>query len=275
LIASVIPSTDDRSHSQPTNRDYISFSAINAYRRCPLSYFFRYVVGLPEETLSSNLVFGAAVHRAVEHHFCELLAGSPPPTLDRLLDEYQAEWASREPGHVRYGKDESTDSLNALASRMLAKFQQSEVAQPLGTILAVEERLRGPIIPGLPDLLGIVDLIVESAEELKVIDWKTSRARWSQDQIEDSTEQLLLYSQSISDFAPGKRIRIEFAVLTKTKEVSIDRHSTVALPTQIERTKRMVERVWRAIEAEHFYPVPSPMNCAGCPFREPCRRWPG
>lgn len=275
MIASITPATDGRSRSPPTDRDYISFSAINAYRRCPLSYFFRYVAGLPEETLSSNLVFGAAVHRAVEHHFRELLAGSPPPTLDRLLDEYQAEWTSREASRVRYRKDESAESLNALASKMLAKFRQNDVANPSGAILAVEERLRGPIIPGMPDLLGIVDLIVESAEELKVIDWKTSQARWSQDQIEDSTEQLLLYSQLISDFAPGKRVRIEFAVLTKTKEVSIDRHSRVALPTQVERTKRMVERVWRAIEAEHFYPVPSPMNCAGCPFREPCRRWPG
>jgi CRISPR/Cas system-associated exonuclease Cas4 (RecB family) len=84
----------------------------------------------------------------------------------------------------------------------------------------------------------------------------------------------LLYSQLVSDFAPGKRVRIEFAVLTKTKEVSIDRHSTLALPRQVERSKRVVERIWKAIEAEHYYPAPSSMNCAGCPFRRPCREWP-
>lgn len=273
IVATLFPQAS--AVESPAERDYLSFSAINAYRRCPLSYYFKYLAGLPEEVVSANLVFGAAVHRAVEHHFRELLAGGPAPTLERLVTEYQAEWIARDPGLIRFGKDDSLDSLLALATRMLIKFQHSDLAQPAGTILAVEERLRGEIIHGLPDLLGVIDLIVESTQELTVIDWKTSRSRWSQDQIEVSAEQLLLYSALVSDFAPGKRVRIEFAVLTKTKEVSIDRHSTIALPGQVERTKRMVERVWRAIEAEHFYPAPSPINCAGCPFREPCRKWPG
>jgi CRISPR/Cas system-associated exonuclease Cas4 (RecB family) len=64
-------------------------------------------------------------------------------------------------------------------------------------------------------------------------------------------------------------------VLTKTKEVQIDQHSTSADPLRVDRTKRIVERVWRAIEAEHFYPAPSQMNCGGCPFRDPCQKWCG
>ncbi len=64
-------------------------------------------------------------------------------------------------------------------------------------------------------------------------------------------------------------------VLTKTKETAIDRHSMPVEAVRLDRTKRLVARVWRAIEAEHFYPAPSPMACGGCPFREPCRKWPG
>ena len=57
-------------------RDYISYSAVTTYQACPLRYYFRYVAGLPERTVSSSLVFGSAVHRAVELHFNELLPGT-------------------------------------------------------------------------------------------------------------------------------------------------------------------------------------------------------
>lgn len=69
-------------------------------------------------------------------------------------------------------------------------------------------------------------------------------------------------------------MRLEFAVLTKTKETSIDRHSSPADPLRVARVKRVVERVWRSIEAGYFYPAPSQMNCGGCPFRDACRKWP-
>jgi CRISPR/Cas system-associated exonuclease Cas4 (RecB family) len=255
-------------------RDYISFSAIRSYQTCPLRYFFKYVAGLPEDTVSSSLIFGSAIHRAVEHHFRCLLEGQEPPNAKELLAEYRIGWKDRT-NLVRFGKDEDVNTLDTLADRMLKAFATSDLAKPAGTIVAVEETLRGPIIPGLPDVLGRVDLILETAEELVISDWKTSRAKYSEDQVQDSTEQLLLYSELARDFAPGKKVRLEFAVLTKTKETSIERHSAMADPLRVDRTKRIVERVFRSIEAGHFYPAPSMMNCPGCPFKDPCRKWPG
>ena len=258
-----------------TARDYLSFSAIRTYQSCPLRYFFRYIAGLPEESVSASLVFGAAVHRAVEHHFRELLAGNEAPTLIELLEAYRMEWRERDGSRVHFAKDDSEASLEKVGERILMAFREHAVATPNGTILAVEETLRGAVIPGLPDIFGKVDLIVETPSELQISDWKTSRSRWTAEQVEEAAEQLLLYSELASDFAPGKSIRIEFAVLTKTKEVSIERYSSLVDPQRVNRIKRVIERVWQAIEAEHFYPAPSPMNCGGCPFREPCRKWPG
>jgi RecB family exonuclease len=256
------------------DRDYVSFSAIRTYQTCPLQYFFRYIAGLPKETISASLMFGSAIHRAVEHHFRRLLEGQPAPSVEELLAEYREGWKDHT-APIRFGKDEQASSFDALSERMLQAFAASELARPAGRILAVEETLRGPVISGLPDLLGRVDLIVEEPEELVISDWKTARARYSQDQAEDSAEQLLLYAELAQDFAPQKRVRLEFAVLTKTKEIVIDRHAAAADPLRIDRTKRIVERVWRSIEAEHFYPAPSQMNCPGCPYRDACRKWPG
>jgi putative RecB family exonuclease len=257
------------------NRDYISFSAIRTYQTCPLRYYFKYVAGLPEESVAATLVFGSAIHRAIEHHFHALMAGQEAPSILALLSAYDADWQDRDVIPIRFGKDETREGLRAMAQRMLEAFSASCFSRPSGRILAVEQPLRGMIVTGVPDLLGRIDLILERPAELVVLDWKTARAKWSAEQADEAAEQLLLYGELARDLAPGKRLRIEFAVLTKTKEAAIDRHSCLPNPRRTERTKRVVERVWRAIAAGNFYPAPSPMNCAGCPFRAPCTAWNG
>ncbi len=256
-------------------RDYISFSAIRTYQSCPLRYFFKYVAGLPERSTSASLVFGSALHRALEFHFREIMAGSEPPVVERLMAEYQEGWRERDGGFIRFGSSETRAGLDALADRMLTKFHGSEVAVPQGRILAIEETLRGCTIPGLPDLLARLDLIVEEPDALVINDWKTARSRWSAEQVEESAEQLLLYADLARELAPGKALRIQFAVLTKTKVVTIETHAMRVESRQLSRTKKMVERVWKAIEGEHFYPSPSPMNCPSCAYRDVCRAWCG
>lgn len=86
---------------------------------------------------------------------------------------------------------------------------------------------------------------------------------------------LLLYNELVKHWLPGKQLRLRFVVLTKTKEPVIDVHEPPAEPHRVDRTKWVVERVWRAIEAGAFYPAPSAMQCPGCLYREPCRAWQG
>jgi CRISPR/Cas system-associated exonuclease Cas4 (RecB family) len=116
---------------------------------------------------------------------------------------------------------------------------------------------------------------VDTGRELVIADWKTARSRWGQEQVEDASEQLLLYSELAADFAPGKPVSIEFVILTKTKDVAVDRHLLLVDRAQVSRTKKVVENVWRAVQSGNFYPAPSPMNCPTCPYREPCRSWSG
>lgn len=258
----------------PAERDYLSFSAIRTYQSCPLKYFFRYIAGLPEKMVSASLIFGSGIHRAIEGHFQEQLAGNESPTLDELMESYEQEWSERGDDVPLIDANERS-KLTDTAGRMLAEFQVHAMAWPEGKILAVEETLRGPVIPGLPDLLGRVDLIVEESDALVIHDWKTSRSRWNTDQVHDAAEQLLLYAELASDFAPGMQVKFAFSVLTKTKRINIDQHVLPVMPQQADRMKRVVERVWNAIDAQHFYPSPSPMGCTGCPYRVPCQAWPG
>jgi CRISPR/Cas system-associated exonuclease Cas4 (RecB family) len=258
-----------------TGRSYVSYSALATYQRCPLRYYFRYIAGLPEETVSASLVFGGAIHAALEHHFRTLGAGRPAPSIDDLVDAYQGAWRDRSHGLIPDGKEEDTATLADLARRMLTTFRASDLARPAGTILAVEDEIHGPLIPDVPDLLARVDLLVESGDELTITDFKTARSRWSTDQVEEAAEQLLLYANLVGKSMPAKTLRLDFAVITKTKSPVVERHPVEPSVERLARTRHIVKRVWRAIESGNFYPAPSPLNCPGCPFREPCRAWEG
>ena len=258
-----------------TGRDYVSWSALSTFRTCPLKYRFRYIDGLPEESVSSALVFGTGIHTAVEQHFQAALSGDPEPDLDALLFAYRSAWLPHDPDAIQFGSTETRSSLDALAARMLAAFLSSPAASVQGRVLGVEEEIRGMLVEGVPDLYGRVDLLTEDADRLIVTDIKTSRGKWSQEQVEDSGEQLLLYSHLASEIAPGKRIATRFLVLTKTKEPVIEEHVREVEPAAMKRTLAGVERVWRAIESGVFYPAPSTMNCASCGYRAACRAWAG
>lgn len=259
-----------------TGRSYLSYSAINTYRACPLRYRFRYLDGLPEASVSASLVFGSAIHRAAQLHFDRLLIGEPPPRSDEMLTAYHDAWRDQlEIAQVRFSKGDDAASLSSLAGRVLDAFCASPAAQPLGRILGVEEELRGAILPGIPDVLGRIDLLTETDDAVVITDVKTSRSRWSRNQAEEATEQLLLYSELVKPLVPGKRIRLRFIVLTKTKGPIVDIHDLPIEPQRVKRILRIVERVWRAIESDSFYPTPSPMQCTTCPYRGPCRKWPG
>ncbi len=161
--------------SHNSARDHISFSAISTYQRCSLRYFFKYIAGLPEETVSASFVFGRAIHNAIEFHFTELMAGNNPPDLDTLLAEFNAGWDEQPPEQIQYPKTDSRDSLARLADRMLQAFRASDVAQPRGRVIGIEEELRGKVVEGTPDVLARLDLLVQVADGLRVTDFKTAK----------------------------------------------------------------------------------------------------
>jgi hypothetical protein len=142
------------------SRDYISFSEIATYRGCPLRHHFRYVMGLPETTVSASLVFGRAIHQAVEHHFNELLAGNEPPTLDALLAEYDRAWSEVDTNQVTFGKDDDVERLGKPTS-YIALVVLVNVA--IGSLFVFSTPLR---IAGLIAPLGIYLWLKQSSSSM-------------------------------------------------------------------------------------------------------------
>jgi putative RecB family exonuclease len=258
-----------------TGRDYISWSAISTFRSCPLKYWFRYVAGLPEESVSSALVFGTGIHAAIEDFYRAELAGEAKPDVEQLMFAYRSAWLPHEPDKIQFGSSETRGSLDALAGKMLAAFLASPAASVQGRVLGVEEEIRGMLVEGVPDLYGRIDLVTEDSDSLVLTDFKTSRGKWSPDQADDASEQLVLYSKLAGELAPGKKLVTRFLVLTKSKEPVIEEHVREVEPEKMTRTLVSVERVWRAIESGVVYPAPSPVGCASCGYRAACEGWRG
>jgi putative RecB family exonuclease len=256
-------------------RDHLSYSAVRTYQSCPLKYRFRYVDGLPEACTSSSLVFGSAIHAAIEAFFQARLVDAPLPNLEALMEGYRQYWQANQSVPIQFGATDSLESCEQLAQRMLAKFLASDLAQPEGCIIGIEEELRGELVPGVPDLLGRADLILETDDHVVIQDFKTARSAWSLDQADESAEQLLLYGDLVRRLVPGKDLKLRFAIITKAKEPKVQVLEVAFDGARLDRTKQVFKTVWSAIKAGHFYPSPSPMTCTGCGYRSHCTAWRG
>lgn len=257
-----------------TGRTYLSWSAISTYLKCPLRYQYRYLDQLPEEFVSSNLIFGSAIHAAIEISFREQLTSGRLLGIDALMAAYHERWIAANLSEVQFGTNEDLAGLGRLAERMLTSFLDSAASKPTGSIIGIEEEFQAPLIDNCPDLFARLDLMIETEEFLTVTDFKTARSRWSLSEVNASEGQLLIYHELVRVLS-DKPVRLQFAVITKTKEPVIDVRTVDPNPQRIERIRRLIQNVWTGIQLQNFYPVPSAMNCPSCGYRDRCSRWNG
>jgi len=257
-----------------TGRPYLSWSQINSFRSCPRAFTFKYVEAVEPAFVSSNLLFGGAVHSALQHHFEQRLQGLES-TSDELVEAYRLAWHQRleEAGDVpvRYGQGEDAESLTGVAGKLLEAFTGSDLATPEGEVLAVEEKLSGELAEDLPPLFAIVDLITHNEGVLNVIDFKTSRSKWSAAKAREGAAQLQLYRSLVGDLAEGATaVKLSFGVLVKTKTPSIQQLAVEDGEQTPANLAEVLRPVWRAMILGIDYANPSTTGCSGCPYRHRC-----
>jgi hypothetical protein len=123
----------------------------------------------------------------------------------------------------------------------------------------------------LPPILGRLDLLVDEGDQLAILDFKTARAPWGGDQVDEHSGQLHLYHELLRPLTQGKPIRLEFVVLTRARVPKLARHDVSA--DRCGQTTRVVARAWDAMQSGEVQPKPSRRHCPTCPFRQPCGAW--
>jgi putative RecB family exonuclease len=259
-----------------TGRTYLSHTQISMMQACPRKFAFQYVEKAQRDFLPSSLLFGGAIHAAMEVHYRARLEGTEV-TRDMLFGAYQEAWTRirREAGEnipVRFKKGKDEVAVHALGARILATFLSSPLANPKGTILAVEEPMRVVLSDDLPDLLAVIDLVTQTDGALHIVDFKTSRSRWKEEKAQELSGQLLLYGAMVKMISTslGVPVKLHFAVLTKAKKPVVQLLPVAHEPQRIAALTASICQVWEAIQVGNFYPSPSPMHCTICPFKSRC-----
>ena len=250
-------------------RDYISPSQITCYLGCSLKYYFRYVEEIPGEFLSSALAFGKAVHSALsvwhESAMCET-----PITIETLLGVFRADFSAELVEEVRFGKNESVESMTELGKALLLEYAKTCRFEVEG----VEQSFRTPLLD--PDsgevlldkpLYGIYDLLTPDG----IVEFKTSRAAPNLD-LFDRHLQVSAYAYAYH-LERGKLPQIKLVSLLKQKKPRVEMTAVNRNEEDLKWFVRCAEAVVGGIEAGVFAPNPG-WQCSNCEYQTACKQWP-
>jgi len=252
---------------------HLSASQLRTYADCSLRWFLSR--HYRPECVCAGLVFGTAVHQALQIVHDAHLAGIKP-SIDVLLEAYDSTWARQETP-VEFGKDDA-GTLRDLATRMFQMILQD--LQP-GTVIAVEEPFECHLAEGLPPLVGYIDLIEirndpEHGERLHLVDWKTAARRPSGPEDMDP-DQLTFYALAAQRTGLLAQFHLpfvlEYRVLTKTRVPEI---ITVPIVPDHHDAMRLSEKAracWQGMSSQVCFPRPS-WQCSGCGYQTLCHEWP-
>lgn len=251
---------------------HTSYSRVSAYLRCGLAYKFKYLMGLEQEFQPAPLIFGVAIHRAVELFFRSKMTGKSAPTLNELYSTFQLAWEdqAKNSPEIRFKEGEDAHTQSDLAKRMLAAFLDY-TADRVFNVLAVEQRFSVALTPGMPPLVAFVDLIegLPNGGEICITDIKTAAKRYSETSAFDSL-QLAAYAAIAKALGHEGVVQVKYLVITKAKVPAIQTLAAVLDDPDIHRFVKIAQAVHDAAEKEAFVPNPG-WQCGSCQWQGACR----
>jgi DNA helicase II / ATP-dependent DNA helicase PcrA len=235
----------------------LSFRQLDDYATCPLKYQYIHVWRVPL-LAHHRVVFGSAVHKAVQRHFQARLEGRPFGE-DEIVEAFRAAWVSE-----GFLSREHEEQRQRAGEEMLRRFHRADAAAPLRPT-AVEQDFA--FYAGATKVVGRYDLVVEDAGRVTLLDFKTGAVddeRKAQERAANSV-QLDLYALAYLRTAGRLPDWVELRFL----ETGI---AGGRQPTR-ERAEAMearVQEVAAAVRARAFPARPSYLACGQCPFRDIC-----
>lgn len=243
--------------------------------RCPLQYFFERVLKLHRPFTGSGLVLGSAVHEGLAEYHRSHQTGQPA-TVEKIHGVFRSAWIGKEAaGTIQFRDGESRTEV---IDQGIALLETYMAEPPPQNILAVEQEMTVPLHTSDGEflekpLVAVIDLLNREPEGLAVTEFKTSGRRFNEFEA-DTTLQATCYAHAVQQ-RYDEPVAVKYTVLVKTKKPSVQHLETARTDADLGRLGDIVAAVERAIDARAFFPIESPMNCSGCPFRIPCREWSG
>ncbi len=235
----------------------LSFGQLDDYRTCPLKYRYVHVLRVPL-LLHHRVVYGAAVHRAIQEHFAARLAGVAF-SEDDLAAAFQRAWISE--GFL--SREHEEQRLRA-GEEALRAFHRRDAADPL-TPTAVEQEFHFWVDRNR--VVGRYDLVVERRGHVSILDFKTGDVddeRTARQRVRESL-QLDLYALAHM----RTRGRLPDWVELRFVETGLQAGRRPTLE-EAAATEAVVRETAALVRTRAFPARPSFMACSQCAFREVC-----
>lgn len=245
-----------------TNKiNYLSYSQLDTFKRCPLQYKYRYIIGIPTP-LSSPASLGISLHNTLkelyQHH-----QKSKKISLKKTIKLLNKNWLKE-----GYTSKEHEQKMFKRALKMIKDYWQKGYKKADDPI-SLEQAFTLKISPGLK-IGGRIDRADRLKNgNLEIIDYKTGKIS-NKKQVDESL-QMTFYAMAASNpyifNTKPEEIILSFYFLEEQKKIS-----TYRTQKDLEKTQKEIIIQAKEMEKSDFSPQPSPL-CDFCDFKLLCPAW--
>jgi DNA helicase-2/ATP-dependent DNA helicase PcrA len=235
----------------------LSFRQIDDYRTCPLKYKYIHRLKVPL-LVHHRVVYGSAVHKAVQAHFRARVEGLPS-SEDDVIAAFRAAWVSE--GFL--SREHEEQRLRA-GEEALRRFIQEEARAPL-IPTGVEQEFA--FFVGRTKVQGRYDLVVEREGRITILDFKTGAIDDPEEARKRAKESLQLDVYALAHLRTTGRLPDWVELRFLESGLAGGKRPTAE---EAARTEEVVTEVSAQIRQRDFEARPSYMACGQCAFRDIC-----
>lgn len=234
----------------------LSRQQIDDYFTCPKKYYYAHVIKIPLLE-NQNLMYGTAIHAALDHYFNRKIKGQKV-SLKQLIRDYDQAFKN-----VGFITREHEEQRHKQGIETLTKFYDED--QKSGEVPSGVETIFEFFEDGVK-INGRYDVIYGHNDKIEIRDFKTSDVKNQKDadrRIKEST-QMMIYA--LAWYEKNK-------VIPKTTLHFIEsdlKGETKYSKKELDSTKKMIFEVADGIKTNNFSAKPDLFSCKYCPYRDIC-----
>ncbi len=235
----------------------VSHNQVDDYETCPLKYQYIHVLRIPLRQHHA-VVYGSALHKAVEFYLRRRAAGNLTP-LDDFLRAFEEAW--RNEGFLSREHEEQRRRAGIQA---LTRFYREEEVSGLKPA-AVEQEFGFELGP--TRVRGRLDRVDRTPEGSVIVDYKSSDVTEQKkaDQRTRESLQLKIYALAWKTMTGRLPVAVELRFL---ESGLTGRYRPVE--TDLVDAREAIEAAARGIRQRRFDPTPGYQTCRYCPYNQIC-----
>ncbi|MBI4226499.1 ATP-dependent helicase, partial [Candidatus Roizmanbacteria bacterium] len=251
----------EEAKTQPLSKlklDYLSYSAIEAFRICPLHFKLRYILRLPTAPTAAQSL-GNSVHYALRDFYTVQRSGKNEKKL--LLSLLDTNWVGY--GYTSKKHEQQAKELAKLFLQNYLKTLLHQTARPL----YLERAFNFRVDPSLK-ILGKIDRIDDLGDgNIEIIDYKTGTNVPNQNRLNTDLQMTIYALAAVNPGILGKRVdqvKMSFYFFANAKKIS-----TVRSKEQLNDAINQLLKAREEIEKSDFK-CSRGIICRNCEYKILC-----